>query len=419
MPLTILSTYTAGGRIVGAGNALLVTQTGVIATDGAERGVSTGNGAVVVNHGLIMAQSVALGDGAIFASTGQLITNYGTIQSTGGQALRWLASTAANVTLLNFGEISTIATGRSAISMDAGGNTLTNHGTITSATGVAIDILVGTAGRGNAITNTGLISTGKTTGNAIDLDGGADHLVNTGQIVGNVALRGGADIYDGRDGQVTGNVAGGTGNDVYRLDSAATTLLEAAGGGTDRVEISVNYALGAYMERLTLLGTAIIGAGNDLNNFVTGNSMDNTLQGFLGDDWLRGLGGDDILRGGDGEDILQGGRGLDIMYGGAGDDRFVFSDRFDSLSSGPDVVGRFRRGGDDIDLRALDGNVNAAGSQNFTFRGTAAFTAAGQVRIVADGANVTVEINLDSDDGAEMEISVEDVTTLSASDFLL
>jgi Ca2+-binding RTX toxin-like protein len=185
------------------------------------------------------------------------------------------------------------------------------------------------------------------------------------------------------------------------------------------VEISVSYALGNALENLILRGAAEVGTGNDLNNVITGNTVDNTLTGQLGDDWLRGLGGEDTLRGGDGDDVLEGGQGTDSLYGGAGDDRFVFSNRHDSVSSGPDVIGRFRRGGDQIDLRALDGNTELAGSQNFTFRGTADFTAAGQVRIVDDGVDVRVEINLDGDGGSEMEIVVEDMATLSASDFLL
>lgn len=419
MTTVVISSLNTTGRVVGGGETLLVTATGVIAVDADVRGVSTGNGAVVVNHGLIHAAAVAVGDGGFLSTTGQFITNYGTIQSTAAQALRWTATTSSNVSVLNYGDITTTAAGRAAVSMDAGGNTITNHGSIASATGVAIDMLVGSGGRGNTITNTGIISTGAATGNAIDLDAGADRIINTGQIIGNVALRGGADIYDGRGGTVTGVVSGGTGDDLYRLNSADTQIIEATGGGTDRIETSVTYALGAYVERLTLVGAALAGTGNDLNNYVTGNTMDNTLAGQLGNDWLRGLGGDDTLRGGDGEDILQGGRGTDLMYGGAGDDRFVFSDRYDSLTSGPDTIGSFRRGGDDIDLRALDGNTGVAGSQNFTFRGTAALTGAGQVRIVDDGTDIRVEISLDSDSGAEMEIVVEDVATLTAADFLL
>jgi hypothetical protein len=222
MTLTTITGANAGANNILAGNTLLVTATGVVAADGPLRGIILGQGAKLVNHGTIFADAVAVGAGGTNqATTGQFITNHGTIQSVSASALRWANGVASNVNLLNFGEISTIGPARAAISMDAGGNTITNHGTITSSTGVAIDILVGQAGRGSTITNTGLIATGKAAGIAIDLDTGADTVVNAGRILGNVALRGGADIYDGRGGHVTGTVAGGTGNDVYRLDSAA------------------------------------------------------------------------------------------------------------------------------------------------------------------------------------------------------
>jgi Ca2+-binding RTX toxin-like protein len=107
------------------------------------------------------------------------------------------------------------------------------------------------------------------------------------------------------------------------------------------------------------------------------------------------------------------------MYGGAGDDRFVFATRNDSLKSAPDTIASFRRGGDHIDLRTLDGNVDVGGSQHFRFIGIERFSAAGQVRIEDAGADVRVEINLDDDSGAELEILVQDMSTLSASDFLL
>jgi Ca2+-binding RTX toxin-like protein len=419
MVTNVISALNSVGRIVGPSDTLLVTDTGLIVTDGATRAVATGTGAIVVNHGLVMAKAVAVGDGGITATTGQVITNYGTIQSTGVQAMRWASTTVANVTLLNYGEISTTGASRSAISLDAGGNSITNHGTITSTTGVAIDILVGTAGRGNTITNTGLVSTGGNGDVAIDLDNGVDRVVNAGQIVGLIKLRGGADIYDGRGGHVSGSVIGGTGSDVYKIDDARTVIVEGAGGGIDTVEVSENYALGANVERLVLLGMATIGVGNDRDNRIAGTGGNNALYGGLGADDLRGYGGDDELRGGDGEDVLTGGRGLDLMYGGAGDDRFVFNSPLDSLASAPDVVSKFRRDGDHIDLRMMDANPNVPGNQKFSFRGTAEFTAPGQVRIVDDGADVRIEINLDADKGSEMEIVVEDLPTLSGADFLL
>ncbi|MGO4839572.1 calcium-binding protein, partial [Rhizobiaceae sp. 2RAB30] len=70
---------------------------------------------------------------------------------------------------------------------------------------------------------------------------------------------------------------------------------------------STSYALAANLENLVLTGSALIGAGNDLNNVIMGNGAANTLSGGAGDD------------------VLYGGAGKDVLTGGAGKDAFVFN----------------------------------------------------------------------------------------------
>ena len=68
-------------------------------------------------------------------------------------------------------------------------------------------------------------------------------------------------------------MAGGAGNDIYVVDNVADVVTEAASAGTDRIDSSVTFTLGANVENLTLTGTAAInGTGNTLNNVLTGNS---------------------------------------------------------------------------------------------------------------------------------------------------
>ena len=96
---------------------------------------------------------------------------------------------------------------------------------------------------------------------------------------GNNVLSGGAgnDTLIGGTGNDT--MIGGTGNDIYVVDAAATWPRRLVGEGTDTVQSSVTYTLGANVENLSLTGTAAINAtGNTLDNVLTGNSRQQRAQ---------------------------------------------------------------------------------------------------------------------------------------------
>jgi serralysin len=90
------------------------------------------------------------------------------------------------------------------------------------------------------------------------------------------------------------SMAGGIGNDGYDVDQSGDSVTEAAGEGTDTVNSSISYALGANLENLTLTGTAANGTGNELANIITGNASANVLDGGLGADSMIGGGGNDL-----------------------------------------------------------------------------------------------------------------------------
>lgn len=161
-------------------------------------------------------------------------------------------------------------------------------------------------------------------------NGGADHLIGG---AGNDRIDGGtgADLMEG-----------GAGNDRYYVDESGDAAIEGdADDGLDTVYASVDFTLGANIERLTLLGDAPLrGTGNALANRIVANAAG---------DRLEGGGGDDDLVGGDGADLLIGGAGKDRLTGGLGPDIF----QLDIFEPGTrDSIKGFESGSDRIALSA-------------------------------------------------------------------
>ena len=129
----------------------------------------------------------------------------------------------------------------------------------------------------------------------------------------------GVDRLDG--GEQTDTMAGGADSDFYLVDNLGDEVIEGFNNGTDRVESSVSFTLGANVEHLTLTGTDDLnGTGNELDNLITGNNGVNRLKGLAGTDTLQGRIGADILEGGTGDnDLLEGGAGFDTYIYNAGD----------------------------------------------------------------------------------------------------
>ena len=161
-----------------------------------------------------------------------------------------------------------------------------------------------------------------------DIDGSGNALDN--RITGNA----GHNVLDGGAGADT--LAGGLGNDTYLVDDLGDVVVEAAGGGTDRVRTTIGLTLAEQVEELELLGVADIdGTGQDLANRLQGNLGRNRLDGLDGDDTLLGAGGNDELNGGEGQDLLDGGAGADTMAGGAGNDVYVVDEAGDAVLESP------------------------------------------------------------------------------------
>ena len=197
----------------------------------------------------------------------------------------------------------------------------------------------------------------------------------------------GRDLLDGGPGVDT--MLGGLGSDVYIVDSANEVVIELPNQGIDEIRSSVNVFLDnpgeAYVENVRLTGSAVHGAGNDLNNVIRGNSADNVLFGWGGNDTLLGSRGNDRLNGGAGNDLLNGGTGIDRMTGAIGNDVYV-------VDNTHDIVIESTIGGIDEVRNSVSFNLNVGSRidvENLRLTGSAAINGGGNAlnnHIVGNGA---------------------------------
>jgi trimeric autotransporter adhesin len=280
---------------------------------------------------------------------------------------------------------------------------------------------------GSTVQSTGAFFTNVDFGSADPGVGGTNSFSGT-VISGGVVIIGGADadtlIGTAFDDSLIGGAGannamiGGAGNDSYLVDAVGDVVTENPGEGTDTVNASVNFALPANVENLTLTGSADLqGYGNNLVNTITGNGGNNLIDGGSGADLMVGGAGNDtylvdsagdtvtenanqgndtvfasvsftlsanvenlILQGGadlqgygnaltnviygnGGNNLIDGGGGADLMVGGAGNDTYFVDDPSDSAF---EVAGE----GNDTVLTTANYGL-AANVENLVMQGTA------------------------------------------------
>jgi serralysin len=286
-----------------------------------------------------------------------------------------------------------------------------------------------------------LVKSSVTVNLAILAAGRIEHAILTGATAINAT-------GNGEDNELTGNAAankldggagadlliGGKGSDIYTVDNAGDVVQEDIGGtagGIDLVNSSIDFTLGANVEKLTLTGSGNIdGTGNTLNNTIIGNIGHNILHGGAGNDTMTGgkgndtyivdslldvvnetiangsgggidtvessvtfslatrvnidnltlLGGGNIngtgnalantILGNGGNNILNGGAGADILKGGAGNDTYVLDNAGDTVDEGANTDT-----GDEVKSSALIAAF--AGVENYTYTGTKAWNFTG------------------------------------------
>lgn len=392
-----------------------------------------------------------------------------TITVDGGDGLDRLIATTTAVNFNGGNGDDTFVSGTAADTFFGGlGNDTMDYSTFASALSLNLGAILSTgfvAGFGgdrlNAVEN--LIGgsaddslTGSSGANRLDGGAGADLLTGAGggdTLIGGTgadrfvvtAIDTGANIDGGADLDtlaVSGAVGGlGTlaGLNAIELTSGAALTLTGvqfssgfagnsvlSGSGAIIVDMTAGTAFSA--SGMTLAGGASVvftvngSSGTDIIKafFHTGN----TINGGGGNDQIRGGLQGDTINGGDGNDKIVGFYGSDTITGGAGADQFRYLYADDSRpGTAADRITDFLSGTDRLNFALLDADPVAAGRQALSFIDTAAFTATGaaQVRYGTSGADLLVQVDLDGNGTADMEIVLLGASAqpLSGGDFML
>ena len=155
---------------------------------------------------------------------------------------------------------------------------------------------------------------------------GTSNISGTGNTAGGDMLTGNSGnntLTDSGPAALGDTMVGGMGNDTYVVSNPNDVITENTGEGTDTVQSSIDYTLGANVENLVLTGTALKGTGNAAGgNKITGNAGDNTLS-----DGGSGLAAPDTLVGGAGNDTYLVSNASDVVTeaAGAGTDTVIAS----------------------------------------------------------------------------------------------
>jgi Ca2+-binding RTX toxin-like protein len=284
------------GALTGTGNGLANVITGNAAAntlDGKGGADSMAGGLgddiyVVDNAGDILTEGTSAGTDTVRSflnatlgnNVEHLVLLAGALNGTGNSLANGITGNGANNVLNGMGGADVMAggAGHDTYHVDNAGDVVTELASAGNDTVFAsTTFILGDNVESLTLTGTGSISG---TGN------GLNNIIN-GNIAANFLNGGlGADF-----------MTGGGGDDTYFVDNASDKLTEAAGGGTDTVNSTVNWTLGAEIERLVLGGTASLqGIGNDIANVITGNAAANILNGGIGADTMQGgLGNDTFI----------------------------------------------------------------------------------------------------------------------------
>ncbi|WP_066649320.1 MULTISPECIES: beta strand repeat-containing protein [Sphingomonas] len=223
----------------------------------------------------------------------------------------------------------------------------------------------------------------------------------------------------GRFNPATDTVNGGAGaNDQLALDGNYTGTL--TGAQISNVEVLALLAgvAGDFATYNIQFADSLVGAGQNFTVFalpvVTALQLDASAETNGNYSFTAGSVADTVI-GGAGNDTFFGGTGADVLTGGAGNDLFRYTAINETLLGGADRITDFAVG-DRIELTQIDADGNAGnGDTAFAFIGAGAFTnVAGQLHVIASGADWLVEGDVNGDGVADFQIVVQGAQPLEA-----
>jgi serralysin len=190
------------------------------------------------------------------------------------------------------------------------------------------------------------------------------------------------------------------------------------GGGTDTYDMS-NYGIagvridlrpGEWSKTSTVqlanLGDGVFARGNVANALLFDGDTRSLIENAIGSS-----GGDRIIAN-QAANVLTGNAGADVFQWTAGTHA--------GIGTLADKITDFLSGTDKIDLGDVDSFTGTTFTNDtFTFIGTAAFTAANQLRYDVIDGNAHIYADLNNNHVADFEIVLTGVTTLTGIDFIL
>ena len=317
---------------------------------------------------------------AVDADSGYII-NVGTIEARSEQEMAIGISNEAIVfaSTTNRGLITVVSSAFTGLGMMTRGNPATNTGEI-NATGAfaAIGVAVTTAPA--VITNQGTITATISDGDGTAIGvlfadiyfPGQNRLDNSGSITATLAITSGyndSSIIITNTGQITGRI---------QLDAVISPAMGTSGAGADD----------QIFNRGTITGEVWMGVGIDRYD-GTGGVQAGAIHGEAGMDMLRGTAGSDQIDGGADDDIIFSSGGGDALTGGTGRDTFVFG----LVTLTPDRITDFTSGQDHLNLSLVNPtSVTIGSSGGLTLLSVA--TAAGSFTIEVSGRVAMSDIHL-------------------------